>query len=1717
MSMLGYSGYEQCEGYSNEKNEYSIEKQETNEGSSILSGLSNKEVCGKLSDDESGKSINDMVSENKEGDNYLENSYPGHINMSPKQKDEYGSSKSSEIFNTYINNGGLDNKCYSQCETNNYEENNFYNYENNNIYDGIYNTTIPDNDAGKSIYDIDKYILLNISANLGNREKISELNGTKLYTQESITSMDRKNSDIANEATAKIHEENLSTNKSINYEVKKEGDNKDGEKEVEEDVEKDLEEDVEKDLEEDVEKDVEKDIEKSNNTGDNINNPVIEIDDSLEEPNGTDCLSYYSKNSAPFDDTHHSMDGNENNLPNNNNDSGKWKSEIKNGKNYERTEKEKNEEAGGVEEMPIEVEDDEGEVEKVEINEAEDMDVEIIPIDIIDDDENIIKNVKKKKSSNKNGNNGRGSGSNKDKRNDLDLEDDITSILYEHFKSIKAKVDVYRKSKKEKMVRIDKIDSLRRKRKKRRLLRYRFERNKNGIFDFLVPCSSEYSAFKRCEDIGLVYQHIVATERTIEYIYICSQHDNCTGQIIIIANLKNHRVEIKATGSTCISFNDLYEDKKNVSGNRFRWIYLDTCFGIQEGKSRATSMGYKYLNSSVTGKRYVRNFICFLNNQCSSRLRVVKDNETNKVWLELSGLNHERHCPFYRGITKEGILNINRSLLNNSIDDAKSAITTIIDKYNSSKKSAKNGKSKKQNKKLEKIKKEESNMLETQQNEMNNQFGNNVNNHFPGNGNNNFPGNGNNNFPGNGNNNFPGNGNNHFPGNGNNHFPGNGNNNFPGNGNNNFPGNGNNNFPGNGNNNFPGNGNNNFPGNGNDNMRHPTLPVQRNSINGQNNFIGNNSYPNFQNMQGRHNMMGGIPNGPPYNNVYFRQGSINPEFNKNLFLMQNCRNSFSANNNIPNILNDMNRMQQHGNNFYINGHGINNINNPQGHNYMDVNNPYLQNLHNRVVKMEPQNQEWLENGNVGLGTRNSSEGGSIRNTSNINGGSSEQFETDNKQNNGIPNFQPNNRQNIEEEMGCNNRNGFPEQNRNISDYSLSLSCGNNMNSIGNMINKTDAIRNFVLNSHDQRFIANHIYNSPHKSMYINGNNPCVVGSNGFVNQPTNEGESRNISPDIDNKNEKIQDIKNGNDLEQVNRNGEDSKEVESTNREIPQIGYNHYYNYMNRHNIVPYEGPNPNVHPSDLLNLNFYKQENSNVLNRNTDQGLFRCSELVENSKDGNKSVDKHGLNLQGVYENGNTEMGSNNLSIQNQEGGSDNHGENSIQFFGETDGSNEFKENGQVAICNDHENDKTCQDDDEQMHSACSTVSRNGSSVLIRKISEDSNCSSVISVMVSSSSISNYSHSSSSSEIKSEDRNISQQTETENYEDDTNVESCNNSRNASAENEEINEEGGRDKKRKHSNEMNYGQFENSFDNNVLKRANSTYMQENMNNYMLQQPYNVYPNNNSFFNNGGSDISGRNNNVGMDVNNFNDDDPGSRFRANINGYNYACRSSSNMNMYDIKNMHPSMYQNMGNSNYGSTLNVSNGIYNEGSNFRMLNSYDVVNGNVYMGRGGGNYFRVNPFNGNPSNIHNINEEMYNIGLRNIVGENTVAVQTNGLQNYQPNSNISNINNLHNDLYMQNIDMSNAYNPVFSNMYNHASDNTRFSINGNNNNNNYYQYMNEHIKNNYMAASSNQSTPPRQPTSSSSTQPRQPTSSSSNPNLIYDMPNNNNNNTQNRYYN
>ncbi|SCM02498.1 asparagine-rich antigen, putative [Plasmodium chabaudi chabaudi] len=1653
MSMLGYHEYEQCGAYTGEKNDYSIEKQETNEGSSVLSGLSNKEVCGKSSDDDFGKSIDDMVSENKEADNYLENSYPSHINMSPKQQDEYGSSKSSELFNTYINNAGLENKGYSQCETNNYEENNFYNCESNNIYDGIYNSAIPDNDAGKSIYDIDKYILLNISANLGNREQLSEMKETKLYTQESITSTDKKNDDIPNAETdvaPKCHEENISNTQNINYKVKEEEENTG----------------------------VEKNDIKSSNSSDNVKSPVIEIEDSLEEPNGTECVSYYSKNSAPFDDTHCSMDGTETNPPSNNNDSGSCKSEMKNDENIVKLEKKQNEEAAEVEEMPIEVDDDETQVKnckietverngnKLERKKSNDAVVEIIPIDILDDEDNIVKseNVKKKKTNNKNGNNGRGLGSNKDKRNDLNLEDGITSILYDHFKSIKAKVDVYRKYKKEKMVRIDKIDSLRRKRKKRRLLRYRFEKNKNGIFDFLVPCSSEYSAFKRCEDIGLVYQHIVATERTIEYIYICSQHDNCTGQIIIIANLKNHRVEIKATGSTCISFNDLYEDKRNVSGNRFRWIYLDTCFGIQEGKSRATSMGYKYLNSSVTGKRYVRNFICFLNNQCSSRLRVVKDNETNKVWLELSGLNHERHCPFYRGITKEGIININQSLLNNSINDAKSAITTIIDKYNNSKKSSKNGKNKKQNKKLDKIKKEEPNMLEPQANQMNNQIGNNV--------------------------------------------------------------------------------NNNLPTHPNDTMRYPALPGQRNTIHGQNNFIGNNLYSNFQNMQGRHNMMGFMPNGPGYNNGYFRQGSINPEFNKNL-LIQNYRNGYPPNNNIPNFLNDMNRMQTHGNNFYMNGYGMNY---PQGHNYMNPNHPYLQNLHNKIVKVEPPNQECLENGNAGLPPRNSSEGATIGNPSNVNagnagnGGNAEQFGTDSKQNNIMPNFQTYSRQNGEEEMGCNNRNVYPEQNGNISDCPLSLPYGNNMNNIGNtnMINKTYAIRNFVLSSHDQRFIANHIYNTPHKSMYNNGNTDCV-GSNTFANHQTGEGESRNVSSNVDNKNESVQEIKNANDLEQVNRNVENSKEVETTNGDIPQVNYNHYHNYMNkynnstlqnnmdRNNNASYEGPNSNVHSSDLLNFNFYKQDNSNALNRNGEQGLFRGSELVDNSKDDNKAGDTHGLNLPGVYENGNKEMGSNNLSIPNQEGASDNRRDNSLQFFEEVDGSHEFKENGQAAVCNDREHDKTCQDDDEQMHSVCSTVSRNGSSVFRRKISEGSHCSSIISVMVTSSSISNCSHSSSSSEIKSEDRNVSQQTENDNYDDDTNEESCNNSRNVSAENVEIIEEGGRDKKRKYSNEMNYGSFGNNFDNNVLKRTNSTYMQENMNNYMIQQPYNFYSNNNTFFNNGESDINGGNrsmgsvynNNVGIDVNHFNDDqrrsfsngdDAASCFKTNMNGYNYIYRNNNNMNMYDIRNGHQNMYQNMGNSNYGSTLNVSNGIYNEGQNFGMLNSYDVVNGNVYMGRGGGNYFRPTPFNGNPSNIHNINDEMYNMPMKNIVGENTVAVQTNALKNYQANRNSSNINSMHNDLYMQNIDMNNAYNQVFSNMYNHASDNTRFSINGNNNN--YYQYMNGQIKNNYMVSSSNQSTPPRQPTSSSSSQPRQPTSSSSNPNFMYDMPNNN---PQNRYYN
>ncbi|KNG75187.1 hypothetical protein PFMG_01347 [Plasmodium falciparum IGH-CR14] len=217
------------------------------------------------------------------------------------------------------------------------------------------------------------------------------------------------------------------------------------------------------------------------------------------------------------------------------------------------------------------------------------------------------------------------------------------SHMFDSIVKIKKQVDSMKSRKEENNPKGFKKDN-----RKRRKPKYRFEKDKDGnICDFFMVCSSELKGIKKCRNVGLDLQMITVTDIQLTYHFVCKEHDTCEGSVIVIVDIiSNNNIEIKGKGPLCINFNDFIDEKKKNTGNRFKWEYLDVCGNIQEGKDRATAMGYKYLNSSVTGKRYVRNFVCILNAQCNSRLRIIKDNETDKVWLELSGMNHEEHCPY---------------------------------------------------------------------------------------------------------------------------------------------------------------------------------------------------------------------------------------------------------------------------------------------------------------------------------------------------------------------------------------------------------------------------------------------------------------------------------------------------------------------------------------------------------------------------------------------------------------------------------------------------------------------------------------------------------------------------------------------------------------------------------------------------------------------------------------------------------------------------------------------------------------------------------------------------------------------------------------------------------------------------------------------------------------------------------------------------------------
>lgn len=274
---------EKCETHFEEKNEYLIDKQESNENCNILIELKNKDMCEKISDNDSGKLIENIISENKEN-NYLENSCHSHIDILPESKNEFTSSKFTEPFKTDINNLFLENNYCNHCETNNSKGNNFCDSKNANMDDMGYNNTRFDNDLEKKKYGIDKCCLLNIDASLENGDKDKgsndEMNKTDFHIEESITTIDIKSDDLVEEAIGTLpicFEETVPDKKSMEFNIKNVGKN----------MEKSETESLSKNVGKSETESLPKNAEKANNTSSSANNYVIEIEDSSEGQNDT--------------------------------------------------------------------------------------------------------------------------------------------------------------------------------------------------------------------------------------------------------------------------------------------------------------------------------------------------------------------------------------------------------------------------------------------------------------------------------------------------------------------------------------------------------------------------------------------------------------------------------------------------------------------------------------------------------------------------------------------------------------------------------------------------------------------------------------------------------------------------------------------------------------------------------------------------------------------------------------------------------------------------------------------------------------------------------------------------------------------------------------------------------------------------------------------------------------------------------------------------------------------------------------------------------------------------------------------------------------------------------------------------------------------------------------------------------------------------------------
>ncbi|ANQ06721.1 Uncharacterized protein PCOAH_00011320 [Plasmodium coatneyi] len=167
-------------------------------------------------------------------------------------------------------------------------------------------------------------------------------------------------------------------------------------------------------------------------------------------------------------------------------------------------------------------------------------------------------------------------------------------------------------------------------------------------FTGTFPCASEYNGFCQLLDAGLTFSHVNVVSGVMIYTFKCLRHAECLGEAYVLTTDKSQYSEILTKGHLCIARKEPVFEEVNSVVKRYQWTFFDNCYSARSGRNRAIAMGYRYLNSSTSAKRYVRNFVCSMKKRCMSRLRVVHCRGTNNTWIEFNSTYHEKNCLFYR-------------------------------------------------------------------------------------------------------------------------------------------------------------------------------------------------------------------------------------------------------------------------------------------------------------------------------------------------------------------------------------------------------------------------------------------------------------------------------------------------------------------------------------------------------------------------------------------------------------------------------------------------------------------------------------------------------------------------------------------------------------------------------------------------------------------------------------------------------------------------------------------------------------------------------------------------------------------------------------------------------------------------------------------------------------------------------------------------------------